>query len=131
VDARRDADRLSQTVAAQQRHQEQVDSVLTSEGAKVVQVDAAGGGTATVVHAGTRAVVLADLPAVSDRQYQLWLVEGQTVRSAGLLPSSAGGRATSYVPDTGAATGLAISLEPVGGSRQPTTQPVVLASIPA
>jgi len=131
VDARRDADRLTQTVAAQQRYQEQVDSVLTSGGARVVQVDATGGGTATVVHAGTRAVVLADLPAVSDRQYQLWLVEGQTVRSAGLLPATSGGRATSYLPDTGTATGLAISVEPVGGSQQPTSQPVVLASIPA
>ncbi|NAZ82495.1 hypothetical protein GTR02_11755 [Kineococcus sp. R8] len=131
VDARRDADRLSATVAAQERYQEQVESVLTSAGAQVVRVDATGGGAATVVHAGTRAVVLADLPPVPDRQYQLWFVEGQTVRSAGLLPAPADGRSTFFVPDTGGASGLGISVEPVGGSQQPTTQPIVLAPIPA
>jgi len=131
VDARRDADRLQQTVASQQAYQDQVDSVLTSAGARVLRVDATGGGAATVVHAGTRAVVLADLPAVSDRQYQLWLVEGQTLRSAGLLPAPTDGRATFYVPDTGGASGLGISVEPVGGSQQPTTDPILLAPIPA
>ena len=106
-----------------------INAVVTDPGARLVQQRLAGGGTATVVVAGGRAVLAgAGLPALpSDRTYQLWVIRGQQVTSAGLGPAgSAGGQRWSRLV-AGVQQGdvVALSVEPSGGSAQPTTTPVV------
>ena len=85
----------------------------------------AGGGAATVVAADGEAVFTArglkDLP--DDRTYQLWVI-GDRIRSAGLLDVE-DGVARAWVGDAPAGSSLAVSVEPEGGSEQPTTTPVV------
>ncbi|WP_432571602.1 anti-sigma factor [Kineococcus sp. SYSU DK005] len=141
LDARGDAERAREVAAAQvQRERAEADTLqrvaalLSSPGASTATVPVTGGGTATLVRAGGEAaVVTAGLPAAGPgRAYQLWLVRGDDVAPAGLLPAAGGGdRAVALLPELGGATGFGISVEPAGGSRQPTTTPVVLTTLPA
>ncbi len=89
------------------------------------------GGRVTVLRADDRAVVVAqDLPAVEDDQtYQLWLVGDAGVQSAGLLGERDGGVSRRLVSEVGRASAVAISVEPEGGSEQPTTKPVVAVEL--
>ena len=92
------------------------------------------GGVATVVLAADRhelAVVTTGLPALPDGQvYQLWLI-GKTITSAGLLPPARDGR-TPAVLAAGVARGdtLGLTVEPAGGSAQPTTKPILALPLP-
>jgi anti-sigma-K factor RskA len=93
-----------------------------------------GGRTTVVVSAELRELVVttSDLPALSDgKVYQLWLIGPAPAavtafRSAGLLPSAASGLTAPYLA-SGLVGGdkLGITVEPPGGSKQPTTTPIV------
>jgi len=87
-----------------------------------------GGGTVTVDASrqmGLAVVTFDTVPAPPvNHAYQLWLISpaGQ-VRSAGVLNALPTRRAPLLVPVAGASK-LAVSVEPAGGSPQPTTQPI-------
>lgn len=89
----------------------------------------ASGGTATLVVSGSNAVLLTSgvggLP--EDRNYQLWFVRPGSVTSAGLGPAGpdAGGSWARVVDGVRPGDTIALSVEPRGGSQQPTTTPVV------
>jgi anti-sigma-K factor RskA len=113
------------------RHQlEQVLSIVSDPDAHRVSSPVTGGGTATVVRAGSRAAVLAaGLPVLpSGRTYQLWLVRPAAVLSAGLGPQGSAGAERWNRALQGLAEGdsVAISVEPAGGSTQPTTTPIAV-----
>ncbi|WP_337062511.1 anti-sigma factor [Kineococcus sp. G2] len=139
LDARSDAERAREVAAAQREQRqdaqetlEQVAALLAS--GESVTVQASAGGSATVVRAGDRAaVVTAGLPDPGEgRAYQLWLLQGDEVAPAGMLPRAGGeGPAVALLPELGRATGVGLSVEPAGGSQQPTTTPVVVAPLPA
>lgn len=107
-----------------------VAAVLAAGDAQIELGSASGGGTVTaIVSRQDRAAVItaAGLPAQADAQvYQLWVVSAAGFRSAGLLPGSGGGAATSPVlaDDVQPGDQLAITIEPAGGTRQPTTNPI-------
>ena len=68
-------------------------------------------------------ITTADMPTPADAKvYQLWVISAAGARSAGLLPGSGAG-VTSPVLATGVRPGdrLAITVEPAGGTSQPTT----------
>ncbi len=102
--------------------------VLTDPARREVAATASVGGSATLVTAGGSAVFTADrLPApAAGRAYQLWLTgpDGVTT-SAGLLHLSGGG-VQSVVPGVSAGAEVTVSIEPSGGSKQPTA-PAILA----
>ena len=56
------------------------------------------------------------------RVYQLWAVHGDTPTSAGVIKDLQAGAAMA-IPSEG--TTVAITVEPEGGSEQPTTAPFV------
>ncbi|HWN32927.1 MAG TPA: anti-sigma factor [Pseudonocardia sp.] len=97
----------------------------------------AHGGTAFVLasHARDRAVLLvADLPAPpAGHTYQAWLIGGAgQPRSAGLVPPDPGtGAPPLQFTGLAGATKVGLTVEPAGGSPQPTTTPVVLFDLPA
>jgi anti-sigma-K factor RskA len=85
------------------------------------------GGTAVVVAARGKAVLATDaLPAApSGKVYQVWRIDkNSTISSAGLL-KLANGAGQSVVDGVGKGDTVAISVEPAGGSRQPSTKPIV------
>jgi anti-sigma-K factor RskA len=87
------------------------------------------GGRATVIAADGQAVFLArNLPALpSGRAYQLWVLDSAGARSAGVLSPSAGGRVEHFVSGVGTGDSLGLTVEPSGGSDQPTTDPIWVA----
>lgn len=107
--------------------------VLTNPAATRTTGQVDGGGQIQLVLAGGRAVVVAQqMPALpAGRIYQLWLVGGDGITSAGLGPGGedAAGRWTRLVEQVRAGQAVALSVEPDGGSQQPTTTPLV--AVPA
>jgi anti-sigma-K factor RskA len=97
-----------------------------------------GGRTTVVLSAELRELVVSTsgLPVfTSGKVYQLWLIgPSQTaataVRSAGLLPAATSGLTAPYLA-SGLVGGdkLGITVEPAGGTKQPTTTPIVLLPI--
>jgi anti-sigma-K factor RskA len=74
-----------------------------------------------------------DLPALTDEfTYQLWLLRGDERVSAGIFRvNNSGTGSLLFRPreDLGAFEAVGITVEPAGGSAQPTTTPVALATI--
>jgi anti-sigma-K factor RskA len=124
---------LSQ-VTAQQRA---VAAVLNAPDARLVSGPTSLGGTATmVVTARLDKMVFTSqgLPALTGAKvYQLWLLTpaGGAI-SNGLLPPASGGRISPVVA-AGAPAGdrVAVTVEPAGGTKQPTTKPIVILPVPS
>lgn len=95
------------------------DAQVTSDG------DENGRMTILASRSADRMLLLADdLPAPPEGQdYQAWTLGDDQTRSVGLLPD--GGTATLEVNGIGSASEAAITLEPTGGSSEPTGDPVM------
>ncbi|GAA2496780.1 anti-sigma factor [Streptomyces gobitricini] len=119
---------------AQQARAETADMarVLSAPDARTVTGEVKGGARAAVVvsRSENSAVFLAsDLPELPrDKTYQLWFDDGGKMRPAGLVTHD-GGRLMEG--DVGGAGGVGVTVEPSGGSPQPTTTPLVLLGLPA
>jgi len=99
------------------------DQVLQDPDAERFTEELPNGATATVVRSAKehRAVIVTeDMPAAPDgKVYQLWLqTPSEDMVSAGLMP--AGGSTALLDGDADDAIGIGLSLEPAGGSEQPT-----------
>ncbi|MFJ4537728.1 anti-sigma factor domain-containing protein [Streptomyces tibetensis] len=130
-----EADTAREQTAQDRAGYRQLADVLTAPDATISTEELARGGTASVVASrarGRSALISSGLPPLTgDRVYQLWYAEPGLFRPAGLL-SSAGGR-QAHVLDgrLGGATAVCVTVEPAGGSRQPTTRPLGVISVPA
>ena len=92
-----------------------------------VEVDApvsSGGHGVAVVADGSAIFRTTRLPRLPEgRVYQLWVLRDQGPQSAGVL--GRGGELEALVEDMGSAAGLALTIEPAGGSAEPTSDPVL------
>lgn len=110
-------------------------AVLAAPDARINSVPTSAGGTLTAVTSlreQESVVTAADLSALSGgRVYQLWvLTSGGTARSAGLLVTSGSASKTPVLADALLpGDRLAVTVEPSGGTAQPTTKPVVAMSV--
>ncbi|MGW4421971.1 anti-sigma factor [Streptosporangium sp. NPDC004631] len=110
--------------------------VIAAPDARTTTAPAERGGSGTVIISRSRgglvflASGLAALP--ESRTYQLWQLAPGRIRSAGLLRPDAGGHTVPVVtaPDAGV-TKVGVTVEPAGGSAQPTTVPLLLLDVPA
>lgn len=101
--------------------------LLTEPGATVLAGALTGGGEAVAVLTAARGAVVVDgLPELDgDRVYQVWAMRDGVPVPAGFLDARSGSAAevlTDYRPGDG----VALSVEPEGGSAQPTTTPLVV-----
>ena len=126
------ADRAQQRTA----QLEQAIAALTEPGSSVAILHGEGpasgaNGFAAFPPDGTGYVVLSGLPtAPAGQTYQAWyIVDGQP-SSAGLVTVGSDGYAILAGMDAPAETEVvALTLEPAGGSEQPTTQPIVVGQV--
>jgi anti-sigma-K factor RskA len=124
-------DELNQVRAENQA----ISLLLSAPRAKLLTYPVTNGGEATVVLAADRhelAVVTNGLPALpAGEVYQLWLIGKPTITSVGLLPPAKDGQ-TPAVLATGVVKGdaLGLTVEPAGGSAQPTTKPILALPLP-
>ena len=114
--------------AEAERLAERITAVAVDPQRTVDTVPVTHGGTGTVVAADGLAVFHgSDLPRLPDgRAYQLWRISGQESQSAGVL--GRGGELTGVVTDLGPGDAVGVTVEPAGGSSQPTSDPVFLVT---
>ncbi|WP_367129420.1 anti-sigma factor [Saccharothrix sp. HUAS TT1] len=121
----REVDALRQATAEHDRFAD----LLAAPDARLVRGEVSGGGTGTAVVSASRGAALfladglAELPG--DRAYQLWVIGRDGPRSAGLLGSAASPRPL-LAQGIGEADKFGLTVEPRGGSEQPTTPAVVV-----
>ena len=91
---------------------------------------AAASGFVVAGTGGTNYMVVSGLPDPgAGRTYQAWYLKGQAAVSAGTFTLGTNGVTVVGMSATaGAVTAVALTIEPTGGSTQPTSQPIVLAS---
>ncbi|NUK73831.1 anti-sigma factor [Streptomyces lunaelactis] len=127
-DARQEAQRS-------QRHAEELASVLSAPDARVTTGKLTDGATGTVVvsRARNKAAFLASgMPKPPQgKVYQLWFSDGGKMRPAGLMDPAAATSAVLMDGPVGAAVAMGITVEPAGGSPQPTSDPLALLNFPA
>ena len=109
-------------------------SLTSAPDVRHAQRPIAGGGTATVYSSaqqGRSAVVLTgERAAPSGKVLELWRVDGSKITSAGLYQPTDGHTYTMLEGGSLASSErVAITLEPAGGSKQPTTTPVVTVPV--
>jgi anti-sigma-K factor RskA len=77
------------------------------------------------------AVFFDDLPEAGDGMtYQMWAIEDGTPVSLAVMDEGTTGEVVSVVPvDAGSTDALAVTVEPAGGSDQPTSDPVFTSEI--
>ncbi|WP_406841492.1 anti-sigma factor domain-containing protein (plasmid) [Streptomyces sp. AHU1] len=123
----------SRGAAQAQRHVQDLAGVLAAPDAKSRSVKVAGGGGTLVVSASRgRAVFVTSGMTAPPRGkvYQLWFADGGKMRSAGLMDPDRGSQAVLMQGAVDGASGVGITVEPAGGSKQPTSTPVALLGVP-
>ncbi|WP_037626420.1 anti-sigma factor [Streptomyces aureus] len=128
------ADDARDQATALQNAKNALTNVLTAPDATVHTTKLADGASAAVVvsRATDRAAFVAgDLPALSgDKVYELWYAAPSGgLHPAGLLPGSGGRSARVLERPLGKTVAVGITVEPAGGSRQPTTEPIGIIPI--
>lgn len=127
----RDAQRQAQ---ASQQRAEALAMVLAAPDAKITTGKLTDGATGTVVVSRDRdkaAFIASGMPKPpSGKVYQLWYNDGGKMRAAGLMDPANGSDAVLMAGPVGAASGMGITVEPVGGSAQPTSGPLALMNFP-
>ncbi len=136
-EARAETEQLRSQMASsttRQREIEVLDAALAAPGLSVIYLAARrpDAGVSAVVFwepMKNAWIVLGHLPpAPSGKDYQVWFVTGSAKRSAGLIPVDASGHGFTTIelpPDIPKFTSVDITLEPMGGSEQPTTPAIV------
>jgi anti-sigma-K factor RskA len=102
--------------------QQQVVTGQSTNGAEAVMVASEGTGT----------LKMTGLKRPDQGQvYQAWIQRGQSVLPTdSLFVPDRNGSATASIPDLGGVSAVMVSVEPRGGSPQPTTAPVITVSMP-
>ncbi|MGW2303169.1 anti-sigma factor [Streptomyces sp. NPDC001809] len=123
-DLRQEARQAQQQLAA-------VSAVLAAPDARTVHGRAANGALTSVVSSDQQdkaVFTAANLPAPdAGKTYQLWLDHNGTMRPAGFIDHNGTVMLTGNPAEAGA---VGLTLEPAGGSPQPTTDPLLLMSLP-
>ena len=105
------------------------EQVLQAPDAEQVSVDLGEAGRATVTRSKShdRAVITTEdmVAAPAGKDYELWFISGDEVVSAGLMPD-APDQTVVLDGSAGGAAAVGITVEPDGGSKQPTSDPIAV-----
>ncbi|OBF98343.1 anti-sigma factor [Mycobacterium sp. 852002-51152_SCH6134967] len=104
------------------------EQVFAAPDVRTVSGEIPGGGTATVVFSREKDAGVLVMNNVTPPQpgtvYQMWLVDAEGPHPAGTMdPQSVAPSTTAVLPDIGDSSTLAFTIEPPGGSAEPTSAP--------
>ena len=102
-----------------------VAQVFDAPDAHTATVPTANGGkvkVATSAEAGRMAVETSGLPELERKSYQMWAIHNGKPTSVGVIEDLDAGK---VMPMPASGTKVAITVEPEGGSKQPTRQPIL------
>jgi anti-sigma-K factor RskA len=108
-----------------------ISAIVSASDYQQAKAGVAGGGTATFVWSvGLKqsAVVIDKLPKLADgKTYQLWYIDkGSNATSAGIFPAASSGTTVRVLAGAmSSGDTIGITIEPSGGSKAPTTAPIV------
>jgi anti-sigma-K factor RskA len=126
-----DSQRDSQVVAAQNS---QLTRLLAADDVELVRGEFADGGGGAVVLSdseGEALLVGRDLPALpEDQVYEAWTIEDAPVPAGTFTPDD-GSAVHELPPATFDAAAIAVTVEPVGGSPQPTSDVIFAVELPS
>lgn len=110
-----------------------VDRVLSASDVRSVSTDLPAGGTVTLYvseELDQVAMVADDLPPLPEnRVYEVWLANSEgSMEPAGLVPQGLSDGSMVLEGSADGATGAGITIEPAGGSPEPTSDPVALVN---
>ena len=110
------------------------EQVFASPDVRTISGDIPGGGTATVVFSREKnagVLVMNNVaPPKTGTVYQMWLINDEGPHSAGTMDAQAVAPSTTAVlPDLDGSTTLAFTVEPPGGSPQPSSEPFAALSL--
>lgn len=124
------------TIDQAHRQTTAISALLTAPDVQTATAAVSTGGTAAVAVSRSRdeaAISLVGLTTAGPgKTYQLWMIGPDGIRSGGVLPASArstGGPLIAH--GLGSARTVGLTVEPAGGSAQPTSTPVLLLAMPA
>ncbi|WP_194894327.1 anti-sigma factor [Catenulispora pinisilvae] len=126
------SDQQNQIDQARQ-HSTTISQLLSAPDAHSDSASVSTGGTGTVLVSRSRdeaAISVAGLARLAPgKAYQLWMIGPSGTRSGGVLPATASDSVVAH--GLGDALTIGLTVEPAGGSTQPTTTPVMLLPMPA
>ncbi|MET7981976.1 MULTISPECIES: anti-sigma factor [unclassified Streptomyces] len=130
------ADEARAEVAAGKAQASVLTDLLTARDATISSQKLGNGADISVVASRTRgraAFIASDLPRLGDDQvYELWYAaKSGDLRPAGLVPGSGGGYTELLHGSLDDVSAVGITAEPAGGSRQPTSEPLGIVTVPA
>jgi anti-sigma-K factor RskA len=127
--------RWQQDLSHERATAQAVAAVLSAPDARTASAPVQGGSATVVVSQSRDSMVFASsglrqLP--KSRTYELWLMSPAGARPAGLLRPDFAGRTDPLVNGTlGDAKQVGLTVEPAGGSPQPTSTPFLVLDLPA
>jgi anti-sigma-K factor RskA len=129
-------DDARQALAAAATRYAPVGQVLSEPDARTVTASAPGVGNATIMMSRKldKGIFLAFNmpPAPKNKTYQAWAIgDGGAASSLGPLRFVGSATAPVVMNTLGGTAKIGVTVEPAGGSRQPTTAPLMLVDIPA
>jgi anti-sigma factor RsiW len=112
---------------------DQVTAIATDPHKAQAASDIKSGGEGMIIVSGDRAIFRASdvKPLPSDRTYQLWIINDKGARSVGVLGRGDSGDISKLVDGVSKTDQIGLTVEPGGGSDQPTTDPVLVLPVPA
>ncbi|MGP4091372.1 anti-sigma factor domain-containing protein [Streptomyces sp. KR55] len=130
-----EADTAREQVADVRGGSEALADVLAAADATISTIRMPHGATASVIASRAQsrtAFITSGLPPLTDdRVYQLWYGYEGRYRPAGLVSSAGGPQAQVLEGRLGEATAVCVTVEPAGGSPQPTSDLLAIIPVPA
>jgi anti-sigma-K factor RskA len=109
--------------ASLQNSKDPLESVLSKPGSKLVSMGSYGG--VAVAPDGEAVLALAVPETASGKTYETWVIRGGKAAPAGVFQGRPGTSIVKVSKAVGAGSVVAVTVEPAGGSPQPTAKPLV------
>lgn len=125
---------MNERIDTMEQQTGRVADVVAAADATIIEMPEVDGASARIVYSAARGegVFLADgLPAApGDQVYELWFIDDEGASPAGLFDADDRGRVTHVVTgDLTRVDAIGVTIEPAGGSPQPTSDPIMVAEV--